>query len=99
MRIPPASQSAKNKTDATSTAVNQAGESHGVMLSKPFWTWGAEMGANDKGVAISNKAVFTRVIEKTDGLISMDLVRLGMERGDTARRATSSETDEPGGQP
>ncbi len=87
VRIPPAPQHLKNKTDATYIAVNQTGGSHGVLLSKPFWTWGAEMGANDKGVVIGNEAVFTRVMEKDDGLIGMDLVRLGLERGDTARHA------------
>ena len=87
VRIPPAFHKTTNKTAATHIAINQADRSHGVLLSKPFWTWGAEMGANDKGVVIGNEAVFTRVMEKTDGLIGMDLVRLGLERGDTARHA------------
>ena len=56
-----------------------------VLLGKPYWIWGAEMGANAHGVVIGNEAVFTRVPhEKQPGLIGMDLLRLGLERADTA---------------
>ncbi|CAH0402028.1 unnamed protein product [Chilo suppressalis] len=63
-----------------------------VILSKPAWMWGAEMGANDKNVAIGNEAVWTNNNEG-DGdarqrrLLGMDLVRLGLERGNTAEEA------------
>jgi secernin len=83
-----ASYSAKEKVKCTYLTIPQAKETHSVLLSKPYWIWGAEMGANEHGVAIGNEALFTRVpIEKEPGLIGMDLLRLGLERGATAREA------------
>nr|XP_021187588.2 secernin-3 [Helicoverpa armigera] len=63
-----------------------------VILSKPAWMWGAEMGANDKNVVIGNEAVWTNNNEgegdaRPKRLLGMDLVRLGLERADTAEAA------------
>ena len=87
VRMPPVSGDSRKKLAATYIAIDQTQNRHGVLLSKPSWIWGAEMGANDRGVVIGNEAVFTRVMEKTDGLIGMDLLRLGLERGDNATHA------------
>ena len=68
--------------------IPQVPETYEVLLSKPFWIWGCEMGANEHGVAIGNEAVFTKEpYEKGPGLIGMDLVRLALERASTARGA------------
>ena len=68
--------------------VPQAAETYEVLLSKPFWIWGCEMGANECGVAIGNEAVFTKEPQdKKPGLIGMDMVRLALERASTARAA------------
>jgi len=74
--------------------IPQARSTRGVLLSRPHWVWGAEMGANDRGVVIGNEAVFTRRERSREpGLIGMDLLRLALERADTARGALDLITD------
>ncbi len=67
--------------------IPQVPETHEVLLSKIFWAWGGEIGINECGVAIGNEAVFTKEpYEKEGGLLGMDLIRLALERADTARQ-------------
>ena len=67
--------------------IPQVPETHGLLLSRPFWMWGAEMGANDQGVVLGNEAVFTRQPYARSGLTGMDLLRLALERADRAEAA------------
>ena len=71
----------------TTLQIPQASQTFAVILSKPRWMWGAEMGANEHSVVIGNEAVWTTEAYAETGLLGMDLVRLGLERGATAAEA------------
>jgi hypothetical protein len=73
--------------DCTWTVVPQVARTHTVLLSRPWWMWGAEMGANEHGVVIGNEAVYTRAGAGGPALLGMDLVRLALERAATAHEA------------
>jgi len=73
---------------ATWIEVPQVAHTHAVVISRPWWMWGAEMGANEHGVVIGNEAVFTKESTKgPPGLLGMDLLRLALERAATADQA------------
>jgi len=77
-----------SEVSCTYVSIPQVPHTYAVLLAKPYWIWGAEMGANEHGVAIGNEAVFSKVAPgKEPGLIGMDFLRLGLERGRTAREA------------
>lgn len=72
----------------TTIEIPQELSTHAVLLCRPFWMWGAEMGINEYGVTIGNEAVFTKEPKNKDGgLLGMDLIRLGLERASTAKEA------------
>ncbi len=72
----------------THVEIDQVAETYRVMGHSPVWCWGFEHGVNEYGVAIGNHATWSREpLEQEPGLIGMDLVRLGLERGRDAREA------------
>ncbi|HXK23377.1 MAG TPA: hypothetical protein VMS55_11950 [Myxococcota bacterium] len=72
----------------THIEIAQVAHTHRVMGHSPAWVWGYEHGVNAYGVAIGNHTVFSNEpLEEEPGLIGMDLVRLGLERGRNARHA------------
>lgn len=83
----PAAMHAEKTVRATYIDVQQVRETRGVLLSRPAWMWGAEMGVSDAGVCIGNEAVFTKGAYGSDALTGMDLVRLTLERASDAKEA------------
>jgi secernin len=72
----------------THLEIPQVAETYRVLGHSPWWVWGFEHGVNEHGLAIGNHTVFSNeAIEERPGLIGMDLVRLGLERGRDAREA------------
>ncbi|MFN2428169.1 MAG: hypothetical protein ABR587_17175 [Candidatus Binatia bacterium] len=69
--------------------IDQVPQTFGFVGARPHWLWGLEHGVNDKGVAIGNHTIFTRDAAGDTGLLGMDLVRLGLERGDNAEAAVN----------
>ncbi len=68
--------------------IPQVPNRHAVLISRPSWIWGAEMGVNECGVAIGNEAILSgRPGRRTRLLLGMDLVRLGLERAGNAEEA------------
>jgi dipeptidase len=67
--------------------IPQVDETAALIGSQPHWLWGFEHGVNEYGVAIGNETVFAREPLGPIGLLGMDLVRLGLERGRSADEA------------
>jgi secernin len=78
--------------------IPQVRETFASLGSSPYWCWGYEEGINEFGVAIGNEGVNTKplrgmIAEAGEGKApafgptGMDLLRLGLERGRTAREA------------
>ena len=87
MEYHPAQQNLAGEVACTYISVPQVAETYAVLLSRPSWMWGAEMGINEFGLCIGNEAVFTKGAYGKTGLTGMDMVRLGLERSKTAKEA------------
>ncbi len=79
--------SSREEVKCTHISIPQINKTAAIILSQPYWMWGAEMGANEYDVVIGNESVQTREPLKETGLLGMDLLRLGLERGKTAKEA------------
>ncbi len=88
IRIPSKEHFASH-TPTTHITIPQVPETFGMILCKPFHSWGAEMGINEYGVVVGNEVIKTRVSFNRDnkGLTGLDIVRLTLERSTSAEDA------------
>jgi len=88
VRFPAVDYPPNQTVQTTYLSIPQARHTFEVILSKPFWMWGCEMGVNENGVVVGNEAMFLKIpVEKKPGLLGMDLMRLALERSETADQA------------
>jgi dipeptidase len=83
----PRKEHSEEKVKLTYIEFPQVKETYAVILSRPWWMWGAEMGANEFGLVIGNTAVFTKEPYEKVGILGMDMIRLALERTKTAKEA------------
>ncbi|OWF42481.1 secernin-3-like [Mizuhopecten yessoensis] len=77
-----------SKVKCTFMEIDEAEETYNAILSKPSWCWGAEMGANDRGLCVGCTSVWTKLChlgEHAEKLIGVDFVRLALERAKSAK--------------
>ncbi|MFY9427453.1 MAG: C69 family dipeptidase [Caldicoprobacterales bacterium] len=87
VRIPRKEHGPNAKVKCTYIEMDQVPYTYEVLLLKPSWIWGCEMGCNEFGLNIGNEAVFTKEPYGKDALIGMDMVRLALERCKTSKEA------------
>lgn len=86
--VPAADHAQGEKVKTTFIEVEQVSHNYAMILSKPSWIWGAEIGINEHGVILGNESVISRdMSEEGEALLGMDMVRLALERATTAEEA------------
>ena len=85
--FPPKDYEAGSRLKISQHEIEQAEHTNGLLGLQPHYIWGLEIGVNEYGVSIGNEAEHSFIPPDTDGILGMDLVRLGLERGKTAEEA------------
>jgi len=91
--IPRKQHKSDSEVQCTYLSIPQVKETNAVLLFKPFWMFGCEMGANEHGVTIGNEAVWSKEPYRERGLLGMDLMRLALERSKSAEDALNTIVD------
>jgi len=92
--VPHAKHAPGERVHCTYIEIPQVAETYEHIGSKIWWAFGYEAGMNEFGVAIGNEAVWSKEpYQWGDGLLGMDLLRLGLERAKTAYEALHVITD------
>jgi len=88
--VPRQSYAANSQLKCTYITIPQVPSTNAVLLCRPFWIWGAEMGVNEHGVAIGNEGLRARSpAPQEEALTGMDLLRLSLERSISASEAVN----------
>ena len=86
--VPAQTYPAGSKVKCTYIEIPQVEKTHAILLSKPYWMWGAEIGINEHGLVIGNEAIFSKVpANKEPALLGMDMLRAALERAIAPREA------------
>lgn len=95
VRIPGKDHNAEHEKylRATYIQIPQVKVTYEVVLLKPSWIWGCEMGWNEHGLNIGNEAVFTKERNGKASLIGMDMARIVLERCKTSADAIDTITE------
>ncbi len=83
----PSKRHREKEVKVTYLTIPEVEKTNALIISRPSWMWGCEMGVNEFGVCIGNEALFTEGKYAKKGLTGIDLVRLGLERGKSALEA------------
>lgn len=87
VHVPAADHDCSKPLRCTFISVEQVPHTYEMILSKPSWIWGGEIGVNEFGVCAGNESVYSKEVQKEPALVGMDLVRLALERGRTAEES------------
>ena len=88
VQFPHQRHAAGETVKCTYIEIPQVAETYEHIGSKIWWIFGYEHGMNEYGVAIGNEGEMSKEpMQWVGGLLGMDLVRLGLERGKTAYEA------------
>ncbi len=88
LSVPAAVHARGERLRLTYVEIDQAPQTFALLLSRPHWIWGAEIGANEHDLVIGNEAIFSKVgASGTPGVIGMDYLRLALERARDADEA------------